>query len=80
MQVAYVGGLGLAFGVNAVTQLGQPAVSLSLDSGIPCSEKQQYTCTARHTYQAVRLQTTWRDKIQYDGTKPKWRDKASMKG
>ena len=26
MQVAYVGGLGMAFGVNAVTKLGQPAV------------------------------------------------------
>jgi len=29
MQVAYVGGLGLAFGVNAVTRLGQPAVRSS---------------------------------------------------
>ncbi len=26
MQLAYVGGLGVAFGVNAVTHLGQPAL------------------------------------------------------
>ena len=26
MQVAYVGGLGIAFGVNALTHLGQPAL------------------------------------------------------
>ena len=28
MQVAYVAGLGLAFGINAVTHLGQPAVRI----------------------------------------------------